>query len=67
MTKIELIKKLQELECNSNTKVYIHAEEIDDFVLGWYLDDNFDKPEIILEDPENYDINPNQKKVIDIF
>jgi len=67
MTKIKLIKKLQKLDCPDNTEVYIHAEKIDDLALGWYLDDEYDKPEIIFVDPEEFDIDPDQEKVITIF
>jgi len=72
MTKIQLIKKLQSLDCPDNTEILIqeraceNAHSMDDVSLGWYIDDGMDSPEVISdsEDPEDFGLSPNEPKVI---
>jgi len=70
MTKGEL-KKIWK-DWPDDTELFIceramdNAHPVDSVFRGWYIDDEMDAPEIIHEDedPADYDIDPNEKKVI---
>ena len=72
MTKIQLIKKLQKLDCPDDTEILIqeraceNVHSMDDVDLGWYIDDGLLSPEVIRdsEDPEDYGLSEDEPKVI---
>lgn len=66
----QLIKKLEKLDPNAEIMISetacANVHEISDVMQGWVLDNEFDAPEFIQdsEKPEDYDIDPKQKKVV---
>ena len=72
MTKAELIKALKADKHPGSTEVMIqesackNAHSLDSISCGWYIDNGMDAPEVIdeSEDPNDYDIDPDELKVI---
>lgn len=69
----ELIKKLQKIALkNPDAEVLIeeqalkNAHSLDGIVVGWYIDDGMDAPEVIDggENPEDYGIDKNTPKEV---
>jgi hypothetical protein len=65
-----LIKKLQKFDPEAEVLISETASknvhEISDVFCGWFIDNEFDAPEVISdkENPENYDIDASQPKVV---
>lgn len=66
----QLIKKLQtfdpEAEVMISESACKNVHDVGDVFAGWLLDDEFDAPEVIseCENPEDYDIDKSQPKVV---
>jgi hypothetical protein len=66
----QLIKKLQKFDPESEVMISETAcnnvHHIDDVFAGWFVDDEFNPPEVISEgeNPEDYDIDITKPKVV---
>ena len=70
MNKKQLLKALEkypdDAEVMLQERAMSNVHPIDSVGYGWYVDDGYDAPEVIneSEDPEDFDIDPDEKKVI---
>lgn len=68
MTKKELVEALSsypdDMEVYIQERACENVRPVDSVLCGWYVDDEMNAPCFIAdsEDPESYDINPDEKK-----
>lgn len=66
----QLMKKLQKFDPDAEVMIQelacSNVRSASNIHQGWYIDDGFDAPEFIdeKEDPSDFDIDPEQKKVV---